>query len=110
MELTSLSEWVKGIGWAFLGIIIVKIYLIPPGDFKIWKWINENLRDVILGLLIAIALLRIGDAGIEFLADKLSFEIPEGIDIHAVMILVSGYIQKKLHENHKVRKPIKKTE
>jgi hypothetical protein len=105
IELAQATEWFKGIGWSFIGIAIVKTYYVPSNEkFDISKWLRENFRDVFLGILISIAILRIGDSAIDWILGKLNATLPENIDIHAAMIVISGYLQHWLHNNQYIRK------
>lgn len=101
----AIEVWIAGMFWALLGIIAVKLYYAPSKGFNIKYWLNDNLIDVLKGFLWALVILRLGDYVLKLIATKLDFTIPETTDFVIVMIVISGFIQYKLH---KKRKPISK--
>lgn len=94
--------WVSGIIWALAGIALVKIYYYKPRNkFSLKFWVNDNLKDISLGLLATLLLLRIGDVAILILALYMPSwaGILEGVnDSTIVVIIASVYIQVKLHK------------
>jgi len=102
----AVEVWIAGIWWSFLGIVAVKLYYLNPKvKFSFKFWINDNFLDVVKGLFWALIILRLGDYIIHLAQDKLDWSIPETTDFVIYMIVISGFIQYKLH---KKRKPVSK--
>lgn len=103
----TLAIWGAGIIWSILGIALVKVWAIPRGvKLKPLFWLNDNIRDIILGLLSSLVLMRLGDWGIHLIKQNFWENMPETTDIVAIMIVISGALQYWLH---KKRKPISKS-
>jgi|TARA_Y100000310_G_C20704425_1_gene834131 hypothetical protein len=102
----AIEVWIAGMFWSLLGILAVKLYYVPSNvKFNLKFWLNDNLVDVLKGLFWALVILRLGDYVLHLAEDKLNWTIPETTDFVIVMIVISGFIQYKLHQN---RKPISK--
>ncbi|GAB4160803.1 MAG: hypothetical protein Tsb0033_17230 [Winogradskyella sp.] len=105
----ALEVWAAGLLWSLGGIFAVKIYYFPSETKFSWQnfkfWLNDNLIDVIKGILWALVILRLGDYILYLAEEKLQWTIPPTTDFVVVMIVISGFIQYKLHQN---RKPISK--
>ena len=102
----SIEVWISGIVWSFVGIALVKLfYYKRVGTFSIKFWLNDNIKDVGLGFLLSIILLRMGKFAIRMFERAFEWEIGEVEDFVAFMIFVSIFIQHKLHKN---REPISK--
>lgn len=103
----AIEIWVAGMFWSLLGIIAVKLWFLNSKvKFSLKFWLNDNLIDVIKGMFWALVILRLGDYILHLAEDKLKWTIPETTDFVIYMIVISGFIQYKLHKN---RKPISKT-
>lgn len=102
----ALEIWIAGIFWAFFGIISVKLWFLNSEvKFNLKYWLNDNILDIVKGLIWALVILRLGDIVIQILKNKFGYDLPETTDFVAAMILISGFIQYRLH---KKRKPISK--
>lgn len=103
----AIEVWIAGMFWALLGIIAVKLYFLNSKvKFNLKFWINDNAIDVAKGMFWAMVILRLGDYIIYLAEDKLDLTVPETSDFVIYMIVISGYIQYRLHKN---RKPISST-
>lgn len=62
IDLTTL-DWISAIGWSLIGILFQKSWIFPHGttSFSLTRWINENLIDVIRGLLLTLVVVKLGD-------------------------------------------------
>lgn len=61
METILFKDWISALGWTILGIAFVKVLIYPYGaKFNLWKWVNENLKDVLAGLLLTLIALKLG--------------------------------------------------
>lgn len=102
----SIDIWIAGMFWSLLGILAVKIYFLNAKvKFSLKFWLNDNLIDVVKGLIWALIILRMGDYAIHLLIERFDFNLPETTDFVIYMILISGAIQYRLHKN---RTPISK--
>lgn len=102
----AIEVWIAGLAWSLAGIIAVKLYFLNSKvKFSLKYWLNDNLVDVLKGMFWAMVILRMGDYVLHLAKDKLEWTIPETTDFVIIMIVVSGFIQYKLHKN---RKPISK--
>lgn len=102
----TVEIWLAGVFWSIMGIAFIKVYFYNrKNKFSLKCWLNDNLRDVILGLIASLLILRLGDYVIHFLRDRFNFTIPETTDFVVYMIIISGSIQVYLH---KKRKPLSK--
>ena len=96
------QDWTDGLFWSMIGILAVKfLMLILKGItwqmFKFRHWLNENIFDVVLGLIISACLLRGGDALVHWITDKFSWKLPDTTDFTVVLMVLSGLIQWALH-------------
>lgn len=102
----SIEVWVSGIAWSFVGIALVKLfYYKRTSAFSFKFWINDNIKDVGLGFLLSLIVLRMGNFGVRMFERAFDWQIGEVEDFVAFMIFVSIFIQYKLHKN---REPISK--
>lgn len=102
------AQYLASLVWILISIAGVKLFYYPAGiKFKFLKWVNENLKDVLLGIIVSFGVLRLGEWGISFVESKFALDLPEATDMISVIIIVTVLIQIKLH---KERKPIVKTD
>lgn len=101
--------WGAGLPWSLIAIIGVKMKFLPSdmkwSDFKVKYWLNENGLDILKGILWAMLIMRLGDVAIHLIEKHAAFDVPETTDFVIVMIVISGFIQYRLHKN---RTPISK--
>jgi len=99
--------WIAGLIWSLLGIALIKIYFYDKTvRFSLKFWLNDNFRDVLLGIVANLILLRLGDYGIQLLTERFGYDIGTTSDFVGLMIVVSAFIQYKLHKN---REKLKKS-
>lgn len=100
-----LEIWGAGLIWSLIGIIAVKLYYLSDKieSFSLTFWLKDNGIEIIKGIIWAMVIIRLGDVAIDLLKDKFKYDLPETTDFVALMILISGFIQYKLH---KKRKPL----
>ena len=80
METILFKDWLSALGWALIGIAFVKVLIYPHGlKFNVWKWIDENLKDVIAGLLLTLIALKLGLVLLIIVAKWIHFDL-EGIE------------------------------
>jgi hypothetical protein len=61
MENILFKDWLSALGWAIIGIAFVKVLIYPYGvNFSPWRWIKENIKDVLAGLLLTLIVLKLG--------------------------------------------------
>ena len=95
-----IEVWIAGLIWSGMGIALVKVYYYRKEyNFNIKYWINDNIRDIGVGFLIAIVLLRMGDIAIKIIEQVSNYNLGEVNDFVAFMLFSSIYIQYKLHIN-----------
>lgn len=100
----SLSTWIEGIIWSFMGIALIKVYYYDNSVGFNWKYyLNDNIKDILLGILSSLIVLRMGSYVISVIQNGFGIEIPYTEDVVSLVIVISAYIQVKLHKN---RKPI----
>lgn len=102
----GLQVWIAAMLWTMVGIAIVKTYYYNRANkFNLRFWLNDNLKDVLLGFLSCLVGLRLADQLIHLLAEN-GISLPiDTDDFVIVMLVVSIYIQNRLHKN---RNPISK--
>lgn len=102
----TFAIWAAGIIWALMGIVAFKLFVVvkksysTPGFFKSWSWkvwFNENVLDIVFGILLALIVLRLGDYAFT-VANKLGYEWGQTEDFVAWMIAISAFIQWQLHK------------
>lgn len=80
MENIIFKDWLSALGWAIIGIAFVKVLIYPHGvKFDLWKWINENIKDVLAGLLLTLIALKLGLALLILIAKWAHIDL-EGIE------------------------------
>lgn len=98
-----LSVWSAGLIWCIIGISLVKAYFFDrKKNNKLKFYLNDNAQDVILGIIICLILLRLGDYAFN-VAEHLGYTLGDTTDFVAWMIPISCIVQYKLHKR---RKPI----
>ena len=106
----DISVWLAGLVWSFVGILGVKIWFLQNGfDFKTFSfkyWINDNLVDILKGLMISIVMLRLEDYGLSLLKNKFQINVPESADFVMILLVLSALVQIRLH---KKRTPLSKS-
>ena len=97
--------WIGAFIWTLIGIVLVKTYFYNSANkFNLKFWLNDNLKDTLLGLLSSLVILRLGDGTLHILEDKFDYSVPfDTNDFVGFLLVVSIFIQYKLH---KARKPI----
>lgn len=101
----AIEIWLSGMYWALFSILLVKVYYYNPAHkFQLKYWLNDNLKDVLLGFGLSLLVMRLGDYAFH-IASEFGFNVGEVTDFVAFIIPVSIYIQYKLHKN---RKPLNK--
>jgi hypothetical protein len=102
----TIEVWVAALFWSLIGIIGIKLWAYKKRNkFNFKFWLNDNVRDIIFGIILSMVILRLGDYLIYIINNNTSFKIPETEDFIAMMIVISAYVQYKLHKS---RTPISK--
>lgn len=102
----TIEIWFAGLIWTIIGISLVKLYYYKKNyKFNLKYWLNDNIKDVALGLLISLVLLRMGNFGLRIFEKVFSYKLGEVKDFVAFMLFASIFIQYQLHKR---RKPISK--
>ena len=105
----NISVWLAGLIWSFVGIIGVKIWFLQNGfslkTFSFKYWVNDNLVDILKGLVVIIVMLRLEDYGLSLLRDKFQINVPDSADFVMVLLVLSALVQVRLH---KKRTPLSK--
>ncbi len=102
----ALSVWAAGIIWTLVGIALVKTYYYDRDvQFNLKYYLNDNVRDILLGTIIGLIVLRLGDYAVHFIQERVGFDVPQTKDFVGLMIIISAAIQVKLH---KERNPVSK--
>lgn len=102
----ALEVWIAGLIWTCIGIALVKLYFYKREyKFNILYWLNDNIKDVGLGLLICLILLRMGNLAIKLIEQISNYQLGEVKDFVAFLLFTAIFIQYRLH---KARKPISK--
>ena len=101
--------WLAGMIWSLIGVLLIKVYFYDrnTGKFNFKFWLNDNGRDVLLGIIISAIALRLGDYSLEFLRDKFGYNLGETSDFVGAMILISAFVQYKLHKKRHKLKAVK---
>lgn len=106
----DISVWLAGLMWSFIGIIGVKVWFLQNGfslkTFSFKYWINDNLVDILKGLVASIVMLRLEDYGLSLLRDKFQINVPDSADFVMVLLVLSALVQVRLH---KKRTPLSKS-
>ena len=106
----TFAIWAAGIIWALMGIFAFKLFVVvkksysTPDFFKSWSWkvwLNENVLDIVFGIVLALIILRLGDYAFT-IANKLGYEWGQTEDFVAWMIAISAFIQWQLHKRRPV--------
>lgn len=110
----TIHIWSAGMIWAFIGIVIVKLWYIrskfvETKNFTTEKWswgkyFRHNIIDILMGIILGMIILRLGDYAFG-LVEKFGYDLGKTEDFVAFMIPISGYAQVWLH---KKRPKIKK--
>ena len=97
--------WLAALVWTLVGIIIVKVfYYNRKVKFNLKYWINDNIKDVALGFLFCLIMLRLGDGAIHILEERFQYDVPfDTDDFVGVLLILSIFLQNRLH---KKRTPI----
>jgi hypothetical protein len=96
----TIEVWIAAFFWSLIGIIGIKLWAYKKRNkFNFKFWINDNSRDILLGILLSMVILRLGDYLIYIINNNTSFKIPETEDFIAMMIVISAYVQYKLHKS-----------
>lgn len=112
IDLTTL-DWIGAIIWTIIGIAFFKACIFPHGHtkFSISRWLNENLADVIRGLLLTLVVMKIGDVIFQLLSftgidlTSLGDSIKEaGLDPVQFSLVVAIGFQYILYKRSKNRK------
>lgn len=98
----TFAIWVAGILWAFIGIAAFKLWSVwkaknkdPKFKFSFKTWFNENTIDFMIGVVVALIVLRMGDYSFQ-LAAKFGYDWGRSEDFVAAMIPISAFIQWRL--------------
>jgi hypothetical protein len=98
----AVNVWLAGIPWSLIAIFAVKLFFIDSKKkFNFKYWLNDNILDIVKGFVWSLIILRMGDYAITMLTDKLQLDIPETTDFVIYMIVISGFIQYRLHKKRK---------
>jgi AraC-like DNA-binding protein len=104
----TLDIWLSGIFWVIIAILIYKVFEILKNGkfnletFKFKYWFNQNFFSILLGVILSLAILRLGDYAFH-LAEKFGYEFGETTDFVAWMIPISWFVQWRLE---KFAKPV----
>lgn len=107
----TVAIWTAGILWALIGIFAFKLFVVvkkswsDPDFLKNfrWKvWFNENVLDIVFGVLLALIILRLGDYTFELANKKFGYDWGRPEDFVAFMIPISAFIQWQLHKRRPV--------
>lgn len=106
----DLSVWLAGLIWSFVGIVGVKVWFLQNGfslkTFSFKYWLNDNLVDILKGLVVSIVMLRLEDYGLSLLRDKFQINVPDSADFVMILLVLSAIVQIRLH---KKRTPLSKS-
>lgn len=107
--------WLGSLLWTLIGIAFVKTYTFPYGQKTFsWKyWIKNNTRDVILGLLGTLILMKVGDAIIK-IASAVGLDtngvatVLQDVNLNPVQLalVVAIIVQWKLHLRKEKKKEL----
>lgn len=94
--------WIAGMIWAMIGAAFIKVLNYPKkAKFNLTYWLNDNLKDVLLGFLSSLIILRLGNYAYVLVQKytTIDFDVPP--DFVMFMILIAGAIQYYLHKKRK---------
>ena len=61
--------WLDAIGWTLIGIAFVKAVKYPYGvNFSISTWLKENIIDVVIGILLTLIVVKLGEGVLAVIA------------------------------------------
>lgn len=112
MENTILNpiDYVAALGWTILGIALVKAIIYPKGEkFILSKWVSENIKEVIIGVLACPILMQLGAVTLTLLQIYMGFDMSgveqalnsAHLDSIQLTLILSIFIQWKLYTNYK---------
>lgn len=99
----ALEIWGAGLFWSVLAIMLFKLLQMVLStefkfkNFKLKYWINDNILDLIGGIVISAIILRLGDYAFH-VAEKGGYVLGETTDFVAWMIPISFLLQYWLHK------------
>jgi len=89
MEQITLSPWHlwgSAIGWTLIGIAFVKAYVYNrKNEFKLGYWLSDNLQDVIVGVLLTLISVKLGEVIFQLIAKIF------GIDFSGILETIREY-------------------
>jgi len=95
--------WAGALIWCLVGIALVKVYYYKPGTkFSFKVWLRENWKDVAVGFVLTMLLVRLGDPVIDLAAAQVSEWINVDIsqmDTVASVTVIAMAVQWFLHKN-----------
>lgn len=99
--------WAGAIGWTLVGILFVKSLVYPfKKKFSLKIWIEENLLDVIRGVLLTLITVKLGDIVIQLLTKYLGLDFSgineaitsAGLDPVQISLLIAIVFQMWLYK------------
>ncbi len=107
--------WGSAIGWTLIGIALVKCIKYPYGvAFSLRTWINENIIDVMIGILITLIVVKLGDGLFSIIATffpqvKEITETLHKVDLDPIQLalVIAMVVQFKYVEKWRPRTQIK---
>lgn len=114
-EIIKPIDYIAALGWAILGIALIKAIIYPRNEkFILNKWISENIKDVIVGVLACPIIMQLGAiilgvvqyyTGVDTSAiEKLLNEA--NLSTIQLTLLLSMYIQWKLYKSYQKKKEL----
>lgn len=110
MEEILFKDWLSALGWTVLGIGFIKVLIYPHKQkFELKKWISENTKDVLSGLLLTLVALKLGLVAIVALAKVFHIDL-EGfeevlnsvnLDSSQFALIVAMVFQYRLYKYNK---------
>lgn len=110
-EVLSIKEtwqlWTHSLVWTLIGIAFIKAYIFPYRTEKFsWKyWIKNNTKDVIIGILATLILMKLGDVALAIAAavgldtaGLASTLQTVNLDPTQLALIVSMFVQWHLHK------------
>ncbi len=108
-EIIKPIDYVAALGWAILGIAFVKAVIYPRNvKFNVSKWISENIKDVIVGILACPIIMQLGAiilsavryyTGVDTTAIEKMLE-ENHLSPMQLTLLLSMFIQWRLYKNY----------